>query len=190
MKLQEIFEKYKGQPKTFIDDMAAEWGGDKGSAHSYIDSYEKYFSPFKNKKLNLLEIGVMYGSSVKMWKEYFENGNIYGMDIRPHCTKYSEDRIKIFLNDATNKKSTENLLLTESLKFDLIIDDGSHRIQDQVDTLEILWPFLNVGGVYVIEDIQDIDNQRLRFENIVGAQIIDLRGVKSKYDDVLIVIEK
>ena len=191
MILREIFEKFKGIPTTMIDGMHSEWGGDKGSTHSYIDAYEELFNPIRNKEMNFLEIGVMYGASMKMWKEYFSKGNIYGMDIRPHCTKYEEDRIKIFINDATQKQKTEELLNTNYLLFDVIIDDGSHQIQDQLDTLGILYNYLNEGGIYIIEDIQDIDTQKQYFEQLgVPIEVIDLRQIKNRYDDVLIVIKK
>lgn len=191
MELQELFSKYKGEPKTFIDGMAAEWGGDKGSTHSYIPIYQQLFESMRNANIALLEIGVMYGASIQMWKEYFPHGNIYGMDIRPHCTKYAEDRIKIFINDATKVLPTQNVLDKENLKFDIIIDDGSHQIQDQLDTLGILYPYLKAGGIYVIEDIQDINTQAQYFQSLgIPIEIVDLRSVKGRYDDVLIIIKK
>jgi hypothetical protein len=62
---------------------------DKSSTiHDYLKKYEKYF-PFKrDDKITLLEIGVLNGSSVKSWKEYFVNANIIGVDINPDCKKY------------------------------------------------------------------------------------------------------
>lgn len=195
MRLQEIFEKYKGEPKTFIDGMAAEWGGDKGSTHSYIHKYEEWFEPKRNDKINLLEIGVMYGSSLKMWKEYFPQGQIYGMDIRPHCVKYEEDRIKIFINNATERGLTEGLLFRNGLtrEFDIIIDDGSHQIDDQLNTFNILFPQLKKGGIYVIEDIQNFDQNKHIWENLgksYNVEIEDLRWMKNRHDDILIKIVK
>lgn len=55
--------------------------GDKGSSHSYIDAYANLFKPYRNKKMNVLEIGVFYGLSLNMWKEYFKNSEIYGIDL-------------------------------------------------------------------------------------------------------------
>lgn len=191
MNLQEVFNKYKGTPQTMIDGMHAEWGGDKGSTHSYIGAYEALLDHFRDKSINLLEIGVMYGSSVKMWKEYFQKGNIYGIDIRPHVLKYNEDRIKIDLVNATKQDEIDKYLKDKNLKFDIIIDDGSHQIQDQLNTVGLLYPYLNEGGIYIIEDIQAIDSQKQYFEQLgVPIEIIDLRSVKGRHDDVLIIIRK
>ena len=50
--------------------------------HEYHIIYNKFFSKIKNKKLNILEIGVADGSSLKAWSEYFKNSKIIGVDIK------------------------------------------------------------------------------------------------------------
>jgi hypothetical protein len=185
--LNELFEKHKGIPKTFIDGMPAEWGGDKGSAHSYIETYEHLFSDIRYEDIKLLEIGVLYGSSVKMWRDYFENGIIYGMDVLESCKKYEEDRIKIAIADSTDPVGVEKNYA--GLKFDIIIDDGHHDFDMQQKTFNTMFKYLKKGGAYIIEDIQDINRDRneiMKFHK--NVQIVDLRGVKNKYDDVLVVI--
>ena len=42
-----------------------------GTAHSYIDSYERLLTPYRNKIPNLLEIGIAYGESLEMWYKFF-----------------------------------------------------------------------------------------------------------------------
>jgi 23S rRNA U2552 (ribose-2'-O)-methylase RlmE/FtsJ len=189
MKLQEIFEKYKGIPNTTIDGIPWNWGGDKGSEHAYIDSYASMFEPRRYDKLNVLEIGVQYGSSMKMWKEYFENSIIYGLDIKPHCVKYEEERVIIKIMDATNKQHVDTFL--KDLTFDVVIDDGSHELVDQINTFNLLWNKVNPGGLYIIEDIFDIDSSRETFLSLAqNVTIIDTRHIKNKYNDILVAIQK
>ena len=189
MTLQEIFEKHKGIPNTYIDGIPWDWGGDKGSEHSYIESYEQILESKRYDKLNVLEIGVQYGSSVKMWKEYFEKSTIYGLDLKPHCIKYEEDRIIVKIMDATKKDDIDKYL--NNIKFDVIIDDGSHELQDQLNAFHLLWSKLNLGGYYVIEDIYDIDKSREYFLALSkNVLIVDLRHLKNKYNDVLVIIQK
>ena len=47
----------------------------------FIQLYEKYFLPFRESKINILEIGVDNGDSLRIWREYFPNANICGIDI-------------------------------------------------------------------------------------------------------------
>jgi 23S rRNA U2552 (ribose-2'-O)-methylase RlmE/FtsJ len=187
--LKEIFEKYKGIPNTMIDGIPWNWGGDKGSNHTYIEIYHDLFKDRRFEKLNLLEIGVQYGSSMKMWKEYFENSTIYGLDLKPHCVKYAEDRIVIKIMDATKKHEIDEHL--SNVNFDIIIDDGSHEFDDQVNSFKLLWEKMNPGGIYVIEDIFDIDKTRNDFLSLAeNVKIMDIRHIKNVYNDVLVVIQK
>jgi len=72
--LLELFQKYNNYEDV-------EYPSDKNSYHSYIeDVYEEYFSPYRNKKINLLEIGVSFSGSIRLWKDYFKNAQIYGID--------------------------------------------------------------------------------------------------------------
>lgn len=189
--LKQIYEEYKQIPNQMVDGMHSEWGGDKGLTHSYIEVYEQLFDPIKDQSVNLLEIGIMYGSSLKMWKEYFKNGNITGFDIRPHITKYNEDRIKAIVCNATFENEI-NKSIDPSTKFDIIIDDGSHRVEDQLKTFHILFETrLNPNGLYIIEDIQDFERNKKYFEKLhKNISIVDRRNIKGRYDDVLIIIKK
>lgn len=189
--LQEIYNKYKNNPGEIIDGMHSEWGGDKGTAHSYIETYSNIFNDIRDESINLLEIGVMYGSSLRMWSDYFKHGKITGFDIRPHIEKYTSDRIKPIICDATNENEVNDTLHPDE-KFDIIIDDGSHKLDDQLKTFHILYENrLKTGGYYIIEDIQNIEKHRHYFEKLnTNVSIIDLRHQKGKYDDILIVIKK
>ena len=78
---------------------------------SYLDIYETYFKDIRNQKLNILEIGVRNGNSIRVWEEYFPNSNIFGLDIDPICKQFETNRE---LEEAKVKAETEALLKLNS----------------------------------------------------------------------------
>jgi hypothetical protein len=175
--LNEIYKKW-----SFVDGH-----GDKGTAHTYIPEYERLLSPYRYKQPNFLEIGVAYGESLEMWYEYFQGAKIHGIDIwDKEIGPYLKDkRFNINIVDATKN---EVLNYLEDTTFDIIIDDGSHRFEDQVATFNILKDKMNVGGIFIIEDVDCLDQKREEFINLhSNCEIIDNRSILNRYDDVLIV---
>jgi hypothetical protein len=176
--LEQIYEKW-----SYIDGH-----GDKGTSHSYIPEYSRLFEPYRDKKLNILEIGVAYGESLEMWSEYFTNAKVYGVDIHDkEIYPYLKDeRFKIWISDATKSEFVSEL---GSLKFDIIIDDGSHYYQDQFDTFNLLKSKVRKGGLYIVEDITDLSITCTFFEKLHKGEVetIDNRKIKGRSDDVLIV---
>jgi 23S rRNA U2552 (ribose-2'-O)-methylase RlmE/FtsJ len=89
---------------------------------SYLDIYEKYFEKNRFNIKTVLEIGVYKGSSLKMWKEYFPNATIYGIDINPNAKQYEEDRINIHIGDQTDINFLHEISSIYG-GFDIIIDE-------------------------------------------------------------------
>lgn len=165
---------------------------DKGSVHSYIEVYEEILKPYRNKNKTVLEIGLMSGESLRMWADYFW-GEVYGMDcsIKPidgvaDLTQAIEDGLNVCIGDATNPEDVKKHF--EGIKFDVIIEDANHNIEQQVEIYSALRPYMNKGGIYIIEDVQDIDSTKIMFA-VMGGIIIDRRKIKGRYDDVLVIIE-
>ncbi|SFN33155.1 class I SAM-dependent methyltransferase [Salegentibacter flavus] len=132
---------------------------DKWGKHFYTPHYQHHFKDFKQKRINLLEIGVggnksktYGGASLRMWKHYFRKGNIYGVDIYDKSA-LQEKRIKIFQGNQADDKFLIDLGKKVG-PFDIIIDDGSHLNDHIISSFLNLFPYLNKGGVYVVEDIQ------------------------------------
>ncbi len=144
----ELAEKYSTDKK--MNNGKKCYNGNYG--HNYAIYYDNILKTLDVK--TMLEIGVSWGSSIKMWDEYFKGSvYIYGIDINEKRFKKSEienNRIKILLGDQSNIKFLETL---KTKLFDLIIDDGSHRMSHQQISFKILFKFLRNGGVYVIEDL-------------------------------------
>ena len=153
---------------------------DKGGIHTYLETYERLFSPFRN-GCTILEIGLAMGDSLKLWDEYFTNSEILGVDISVvfEIPTY-KNAVHVMEADAT--KPLE-LLQT----FDIIIDDGSHMEADQFKTFNLLKDKIKPGGVYIIEDILALDQNRHKFESLhTNCEIIDMRHT-GRFDNVLII---
>jgi hypothetical protein len=135
-----------------LDTIANSYGTDKSSLlHNYCVKYEKYL-PFKRHDvLQILEIGVLRGESLKTWKDYFYRSQIFGIDILSECKQYEEDRITVEIGSQTDG----DFLTMVSQKhgpFDIILDDGSHNNSDVIYSFEHLFKTLKSGGVYIVED--------------------------------------
>jgi len=143
-----------------LNELAVIFETDKRAEHhGFTEMYQTHFHSLRKKKLNFLEIGIgggddpqKGGSSLRMWKRYFRNSKISGIDIadkRPH----NERRIKTYMGD----QSSERFLKTvekEIGPLDIIIDDGSHENHHVLKSFEVLFPLLKDNGIYVVEDTQ------------------------------------
>ena len=122
---------------------------------SYLDAYEDLLIPYRDKPINILEIGVANGGSLDIWSEYFPNAlNIIGCDITPECGEliYDDPRIKVIVGDANNLDTLGRISeITE--RYDIIIDDGSHLNKDIIKTFSLYYPMLSTGGMYFVEDL-------------------------------------
>lgn len=155
---------------------------DKGTRHSYIDAYEELLAPYRTRRPRVLEIGVKGGHSLALWRRYFEGGHIVGVDIKPPTGMPAG--CAVIVADATRPDILDYL----EGEFDVIIDDASHRLRDQVATFELLAPRLAQGGTYVIEDIQsDADRDAIQAATRGAFEVLDRRAVKGRYDDVLMI---
>jgi hypothetical protein len=134
---------------------------EKGSIRkleNYYDEYEFHFSPIRNKllqhkqELNLLEIGVQGGGSLYMWKKYFPNVRITGVDIESICKQYESGNVSIEIGDQADPDFLNNMEKKHG-PFNIIIDDGGHTMEQQITSFKTLFPLLKEGGIYVIEDI-------------------------------------
>jgi SAM-dependent methyltransferase len=174
--LNEIYEKYK----------SPEGHGDKGTAHTYIDEYQKLLDSYRNKS-TVLEIGLCMGESLRMWEEYFIDSEVIGIDISSNHLKtlIEENNHNIIIGDATNKNILD--FLSEKM-FDVIIDDGSHKLDDQIKTFNIFKDRMKPKGIYIVEDVLNINNVKNIFSSLHdNIQIIDNRHIKNRHDDVLII---
>jgi 23S rRNA U2552 (ribose-2'-O)-methylase RlmE/FtsJ len=159
--------------------------------HSYEDVYHELFDARRLDVYAVLELGVFRGGSLRAWRDYFTNADIVGYDIDPGTMIYGEPRITTVCGDV---RSAIGLATVADLhKYDVIIDDASHRPIDQFHALKRLWSRLNSGGIYVIEDL---DMNRNGAEILTTCTLI-VRGqaavslhLGDKRADDLLILEK
>ncbi len=148
--------------------------------HNYLNKYEIFLSHFRQCEFSLLEIGVSAGSSLRMWKEYFPKAKIHGLDINPYCKKHEEERIEIHILDGETEKAFD-YLNERDIRPLLLIDDGSHSFQGQRTALESLFPLVQPGGYYILEDLSD-NMAKYLLERTNGLSVFDndLRSIISR----------
>ncbi|EXJ15982.1 glycosyltransferase [Imhoffiella purpurea] len=122
---------------------------------SYLREYERLFSPFREDPIDLLEIGVQNGGSLEIWARYFPQArSIIGCDIDPACGEltFEDPRIAVVVGDAGTQEIAERIVgLSE--RFHLVIEDGSHRSGDIIQSFCRYFPRLLDGGLFVAEDL-------------------------------------
>jgi len=121
----------------------------------YFDLYWKHFAHKADDKVKILEIGVRSGGSLLCWDTVFSNSSIYGVDVNPKCKDLEKHGFKIFIGDQGNLKFWDNFN-TEVGGLDIVVDDGSHINDDIIKTFDKLYPKMNPGGVYFIEDVSSM----------------------------------
>lgn len=188
MKFTDILEKYSS-----IDTSK---GTDKITTHSYGNIYNMLFEEYCDKCCNILEIGFDGGYSLLAYKEYFKKSIIYGIDIRDNrndYVKYNSDKYNIYIGDATHI----NTINAFPYMFDIIIEDASHLVEHQIQHFKDFSKYINKNGIYIIEDVHQ-DNYLYIFSSLKDyaknngftIEIIDLRYIKNRFDDILIIFKK
>ncbi|HAT2491763.1 TPA: class I SAM-dependent methyltransferase [Aeromonas hydrophila] len=122
----------------------------------YLDIYSEVFKGFKNKDVNLLEIGIQNGGSLEIWSRFFNNGKRFiGCDINEKCSSlsYDDKRISVIIGDANAISVKENIQKLFDGQINILIDDGSHTSGDIIKAFFNYFPLVSDDGIYVIEDL-------------------------------------
>ena len=193
-------------------------GSDKGSSnnngwHNYTTYYYKLFSPIRNEPLHIFELGLgtnntalpsnmgangVPGASLRGWKQFFPNAQIFGADIDRNIL-FSEERIKTFYCDQMSPKEIASMWSHSDLseQFDIIIEDGLHTFDANVCFFENSIHKLKKGGVYIIEDVkihniqmylQKINIWKQMYPHLLFNTVI-IPHKKNSHDNVLIAIK-
>ena len=178
---------------------------DKNTTHSYLPLYEEILSPIKDTAKNVLEVGIWYGGSLKLWYDYFTNSKIYGIDL----IDYKKDKIKIKFEDIKNSNRVEIMdstnaydkqmfkknFLDKNIKFDFMIDDGPHDLKSMKSFIKLYSQIMTENGILIIEDISNLDWIK-ELTNVTPDNLkkyiksYDLRKNKNRHDDIVFVINK
>jgi cephalosporin hydroxylase len=181
-------------------DLLDHYRSDKATVHSYIDIYEPLLASRRNTAKNVLEIGVRDGGSIKLWRDYFVNAMVYGLDIEDISKFWQGIRCdpRIILHPSTDAYSEEKfkeLFLDTNLKFDMVLDDGPHTLESMQVFIRLYSQLLTEDGILIIEDVQHVS----WFDALIHEvpedlrryiHIYDNRQKKDRYDDLVFVIDK
>jgi len=124
-------------------------GSDKATIHDYYLIYASIINDIQNPNIKIFEIGLgtnntdvvstmgtngKPGASLRAFRDYIDDSYIYGADF-DHRILFEEKRIKTFFVDQTNPKTFSDLSKKINLEFDLMIDDGLHSPNANLNSL-------------------------------------------------------
>ena len=168
-----------------LNDIGVKYGADKSSIfHNYLDFYQEQL-PDRDFAGRLLEIGVMDGLSMKMWREYYPKAEIVGIDIKDMDHMHNNDwqvpmSVKLIRCDGTDPEQVKKLG-----NFNIILDDGIHYWLEQQKIFEILYyNQLNAGGTYIIEELwtSNIDYYaNAKINTLDYLKKLEKKGMKMTY---------
>ena len=160
---------------------------DKQEPHHYLDIYDPFFAPFKDKEaLGVFEVGYATGGSIRLWEEYFTYAHIYCVDINDTAFGKHSDRVKLDKKDINELTSD-----WFDTPIDIAIDDGSHNGVDSVAFLKLMYPLVREGGMLIVEDIDDIEGGKRFFDPLnIPYIIVDLNHINNWKDSVLFIFLK
>lgn len=140
-----------------------------GHRHPYTPFYSMIFSQYKNKPIRFTEIGVAAGSSVAMWGNYFTSAEMYFFDrdenFLNHAAGFGIPRTHFLTMDVSKEDSIRSGFEKTGGLMDIILDDSSHDLWDQVKIVREGMPFLKSGGIFLIEDV---------FRNLSAAEYMNV----------------
>jgi cephalosporin hydroxylase len=183
-----------------INGFGTNGGTDKATDHSYNIIYDEIFSEYREKEISVLEIGVQWGGSALLWHEFFPKAKLVLVDIQDQVHPSIWDKMDIkrydyHICDAFTNETVETFKVQYPEGFDIIIEDGPHTLESQIFTIQNYVPILNNGGVLIIEDVQRFEDTESILKSIgdlehISCNLIDIRHVKGRYDDLMIVVKK
>ncbi|MFM9107921.1 MAG: hypothetical protein ACKOWF_14625 [Chloroflexota bacterium] len=138
-----------------LDALGLAAGTDKASrGHGYLARYEELFRPWEDEAFDLLEIGVRFGRSIRVWHAWFPAARIVGVDLQA-ITLEDEARLPRYVFRQGNQADPAFLgAVLDEFDPRIVIDDGSHVCWHQILTFKTNFPRLKPGSIYICEDIQ------------------------------------
>ena len=119
----------------------------------YFSVYEDLLSGYKNKKITFVEVGILNGGSLEIWKKYFgKDSRIIGIDKNPDCKKFESENCEVFIGSQSDPIFWKDFFHKVG-NVDVILDDGGHTNEQQLTTLMESLSFINNGGIHIVEDV-------------------------------------
>ena len=103
---------------------------------TYFNVYDQLLSKYRDKSIVFLEIGILDGGSLFMWRDFFgPQARIIGVDLNPDAKKWEKEGFEIFIGDQSSAEFWKNTL-NKIGKLDIVLDDGGHTYEQQIMTTE------------------------------------------------------
>ena len=119
----------------------------------YFPIYEKYFNKYIGQPLVFFEIGCGKGGSLQMWKKHFGPfATIVGIDINPKCKQFEEEQIHVRIGSLSDTQFLASIIFEFGAP-DIVLDDGSHVMEDIHTSFNFLYPKTDKNGIYMVEDL-------------------------------------
>ncbi len=136
--LRQLFDAHRGRLLGKID--------------HFFDDYEPHLQGWRGRSPRLLELGVHGGGSLELWQNYFGAGaDIHGVDIDPATAANCPPGARVHIGSQDDADFLGELVRQHG-PFDIVIDDGSHRMDHQISSFEILYSGISEQGIYICED--------------------------------------
>lgn len=151
---------------NILDTLAFKYNTDKrigANNHGYTEVYFDQLNDKRDKVRKVMEIGIHKGGSLRMWRDFFSLAEVYGLDNHPE-TLFEADRIKSVFAEQKEEASLIKSVGDIGNDFDLIVDDGSHEVEDQLLSFKVFFSIVKVGGIYAIEDVFVENLERVKTE--------------------------
>lgn len=134
-----------------LKEIGLKYKTDKATEHHYCDFYQHHLEHLRFDNLKILEIGIFRNQSLMMWREYFPNAEIHGIDITDY-TNNMIPNVKYHCLDMENIESITNFS-NNNYDWDIVIDDGGHTMQQQQLSFKYLWGVIKSPGIFIMEDL-------------------------------------
>ncbi|MBT8581165.1 class I SAM-dependent methyltransferase [Polynucleobacter paneuropaeus] len=137
----EIFKAYQQSPYLSL----------KHSA--YFQVYEELLSQYRGKSITFVEVGVLNGGSLFMWRNFFgPQARIIGIDFNPLAKRWEQDGFEIYIGSQSSSDFWKNFFSAVG-PVDVLLDDGGHTNEQQIVTTHEAIPFIKDGGLLPVEDV-------------------------------------
>ena len=150
---------------THLCDLGAHWGTDKSPyntngalhKHPYTAVYDFLFSSVRFNSINIAEIGILDNKSMKCWRDYFPKAHLYGFewfdDKIQHAKRDNLHDTFYYKMNVEDENSIKNALESAGKMYNIVIEDSTHKFEDQIRVANVIYKYILPGGIFVIEDI-------------------------------------
>lgn len=171
---------------SLLADLFYKYGTDKG-IWGYTEYYEKLMGPRRHEVKRVLEVGIcgyrdipnnVVGASLFVWRDYFPNAEIFGIDIDSRFIFNDQHRIHTMQCDAYDDDLLRQAMAQFGGHFDMIVDDAVHDPAPQIKLMNALAPYLRSDtGYYFMEDVCPYKLPGCELQTGLYEHILGYRGI-------------